>query len=141
MKITGEHHRQISQIGAEYNLDLVVLHGSHATGKVVSPEPDVDIAIYRRGGISFDEHLNVIGKFMEIFGNNTDLKTLHKKDPLFLHLVMRDSILLYGELLFYNQFKAYAYRRYIDAKPLFRLRDHLLRKGIDKLKKEYKLYD
>ncbi|MBA2124160.1 hypothetical protein B9J78_04405 [bacterium Unc6] len=139
MIITKEQYKQIDKIGAEHNLALVVLHGSHAVGKVVSLEPDVDIAIYRRGGIVFDEYLQLIGKFMEVFGNDIDLKTLHKKPPLFLHLVMRDSILLYGETLFYNQFKAYAYRCYIDAQPLFRLRDHLLRKGIDKLKKECKL--
>lgn len=139
MKITEKQSKLINAIGMRYNLELIILHGSMAAGTVMFPEPDIDIAVYRRGGISFDEQLKMTVGFMEIFGDNVDLKTLHKKEPLFLYHALKDSILLYGDLHFYNEFKAYTFRRYMDAKPIFRLRDHLLRKGIDSLKKEYKI--
>lgn len=89
--------------------------------------------------ISKKHQLDMVVLHGSIFGNDVDLKTLHKKDPLFTYLVMEDNILLYGDKHFYNQFKTYAYRCYIDAKPLFRLRNHLLKKGIEKLKHIYKI--
>lgn len=139
MKISEKQDAKINEIGMRYNLDLIVLHGSMATRKIISPDPDIDIAVYRHGGISFDEQLKMVADFIEVFGDNVDLKTLHKKEPLFLYHAMKDSVLLYGNLHFYNEFKAYTFRCYMDAKPIFRLRDHLLRKGIDSLKKEYKI--
>lgn len=119
MKITKEQQAKIDKIGREHHLDLVVLHGSQATGKIITKNPDVDIAVYRKGGIPFKEHINLIGEFMGIFGNEVDLKTLHHKNPLFLFEVMRDAQLLYGNESFFNKFFIYAYKNFQDARPLY----------------------
>jgi predicted nucleotidyltransferase len=119
MRITKRQQKQIDNIGRKYKLDMVVLHGSQATGKIISSEPDIDIAVFRCGGISFDEQIKLTGEFMNVFGNNVDVKTLHKKDALFRFEVMRDSQLLYGEKAFYNDFYLYAYKDYNDKKDLF----------------------
>lgn len=120
MKITSKQQKEINKIGEKHNLDLVVLHGSQATGKIVTRHPDIDIAVYRRGGISFKEQVNLIGKFMSIFGNDVDLKSLHHKNPLFLFEVMRNAQLLYGNKNFFNEFFIYTYKVYQDARPLYR---------------------
>lgn len=139
LKPTTQQKHQINQIGRGHRLDMVILHGSQATGKIVSPDPDVDIAVFRRGGIDFDERLKLINEFMGIFGNDVDLKTLHRKDPLFLHLAMRDSQLLFGNRAFYNEFRSYAFHRYVDAKPIFNLQRTLVHKGIQSLMHEFQL--
>lgn len=139
MKISKRQQKQIDNIGKKYKLDMVVLHGSQATGKIVSLEPDIDIAVFRCGGISFDEQIKLTSEFMDVFGDDIDLKTLHKKDALFAYHVLRDSVLLFGNKSLLNELKAYAYHRYIDAKPLFRLRDFLLKKKLDRLKSAYNI--
>lgn len=132
-----KNKRKIVLLGRKYKLDLMILHGSKATGKVLSPEPDVDVAIYRKGGIESEEYLKIYSDLLGVFGDSLDLKTLHKKDALFLYLAMRDSVLLYGDERFYSIFKVYAYRRYMEAKPLFKLQDFLIAKRLERLKRRF----
>lgn len=66
-----------------------------------------------------------------------DLKTLHQVDPFFRHLALRDGILLYGDLLEYQQLKAYAFRDFIDTSDLRRLELHLIRKKQKILEERY----
>lgn len=120
MKITKDQQRKIDEIGKKHHLDLIILHGSQATGKIVTFHTDIDVAVYRRGGVSFQEHTDLVNKFMGVLGNDVDLKTLHHKNPLFLFEVVRDGQLLYGDQKFFNEFFLYTYRTYQDARPLYR---------------------
>ncbi|MGB9706487.1 MAG: type VII toxin-antitoxin system MntA family adenylyltransferase antitoxin [Microgenomates group bacterium] len=129
MEITKEQKKQIQKIGKKHHLDFIILHGSQVTGKK-GPQPDVDVAIYRRGGIDFKEQMEIFFKLSEIFGEfgELDLKTLHKKDPLFRYYVVRDGKLLYGDQTDFNEYKAYAYKSYFDASDLFALEAFLVEK-------------
>jgi len=137
MEITLKQQAKINQISKGHKLDLVVLHGSQATGKIVTKDTDVDIAVFRRGGISFKEQVDLIGKFMSIFGNDVDLKTLHHKNPLFLFEVMRDAQLLYGNENFFNEFFIYAYKIYQDARPLYKNLTVIQKKRQELLNRKY----
>lgn len=119
MKITKEQQKKINEIGKKYSLDLIILHGSQATGKIVTKNPDIDVAVYRHGGIPFKEHTDLVNNFIGVFGDDVDLKTLHHKNPLFRFEVMRDAQLLYGNEKFFNEFFLYAYKTYQDARPLY----------------------
>ena len=129
MEITKEQKKQIQKIGKKHNLDFIILHGSQVTGKK-GPEPDVDIAIYRSGGIDFEEQMKIFLELSKIFGKfgELDLKTLHKKDPLFRYYVIRDGQLLYGKQTDFNEYKAYIYKSYFDAGDLFALEAFLVKK-------------
>lgn len=118
-KLTPKQKSQIEEIGEKHRLDFIVLHGSRATGKIVGKDPDYDLAVYRHGGISFDEYIMLACEFMDVFGNEVDVKTLHKIDPLFRFEVMRDAILLYGDEGKFNEFFIYAYKDYQESKPLY----------------------
>lgn len=82
------------------------------------------------GGIDFEEEMKIFLELSPIFGEygELDLKTLHKKDPLFRYLVVRDGQLLFGEKTGYNEFKSYAYQSYYDASDLFALEAYLVKK-------------
>ena len=137
MGMQKDQQNRIEQIGKAYNLDFIILHGSKVTGKTINPESDTDIAVYRKGGIKFEEELSLIGDFASIYGDNVDVKTLHKKNSLFLYEVMRDSVLLYGNEDFYKDFFLMAYKKYHDSIDLFKNLSIMNQKNIDYFKSTY----
>lgn len=138
MKITREQKQKIQKIGEKRRLDFIILHGSQVTGKK-GLEPDVDIAIYRNGGIDFEEEMKIFLELSKIFGElgELDLKTLHKTNSLFRYYVVRDGMLLYGNRTAYNFYKAYVYRDFQEAKPLFALEEYLVKKHQEELNRRY----
>ena len=140
MKFTNQEKQKIKKAGRKYNLKLILLHGSYATGKA-KLESDLDIAFLGKNPIDFKTSLNVHSDLADIFGDcfdrELDIKSLHKVDPLFCYQVAKYSELLYGSLLDYNEFRAYAFRLYHDAKDLFRLEDLLVSKYQNYLNKKY----
>lgn len=125
MHITSEQQTQINQLGQRYNLKLIVLYGSHAKSQA-GPDSDIDIAVLGFEAIPSDVYIQIINDFMDIFGNQVDVKTLHHKNILFKYQVMRDCILLYGNQTDFIEFKIYAANSYIDAKDLFQLQEKII---------------
>jgi len=131
MELTKEQQNKIDEIGRKYNLKLILLHGSYATGKQ-RPGSDLDIAILGHKPVSFDDQLKFFGEFGQIFGNNQerelDIKSLHGTDVLFKFQVARDAALLYGDASDFTEFKMYTYRAYRDSRDLFNLEHALTKK-------------
>ena len=121
MNIDNSIREKINQIAMVLGLDLVVLHGSKATGVSISPHSDIDIAVYRKAKrISFKEEIDLISKFQQLFNEEVDIKELNNK-PLFLYEVMKDAKLLYGKQTVFDEMYLYAYKQFIDSKSLFKL--------------------
>lgn len=127
------NRKKINRVARKYNLDFVVLHGSEARKELKGPESDVDIAVYRRGGIPAEEYLDL---YSEMAGcvkeGQADIKSLSNKNSLFLYQVLRDGELLFGNKTDYNDFEAYVYKRMVESKPLLDLESDL----IDKYQRE-----
>jgi len=140
MRITNQQKKQIQKVGKKYNLKLVLLHGSYATGEACK-ESDLDIAVLGKKPIDFGKLLEIHGELAKIFGDNRqrelDLKSLHKADPLFCYQVAKNSQLLYGSSFDYDEFRAYAFKAYYDAKDLFNLEHKLIKKYQDYLNRKY----
>ena len=140
MKLTKREKQKINKVGRKYNLKLILLHGSYVTGKA-KPGSDLDIAFLGKNPIDFKTLSRIYSDIEDIFGDNfnreLDIKSLHKVDPLFCYQVAKYSKLLYGNLFDYNEFKAYAFRFYYDAKDLFRLEGLLVSKYQNYLNKKY----
>ena len=81
MRLTKKQQDKIKKVGRKYKLDFIILHGSQVTGKK-GIEPDVDVAIYRNGGIDFQEQLKIFIELSPVFCllGELDLKTLHQKE-------------------------------------------------------------
>lgn len=137
MEITKEQKKQIQKIGKQHHLDFIILYGSQAKG-TAGALSDVDIAVYRRGGIDAKEYFEIFSHFFKIFKTNElDVKLVNKADPLFRYYVIRDGVLLYGDIVDYLDFKAYAIRDYKESRSLFRLEDLLVRKHQKELEKVF----
>jgi len=137
MELTKAQQNKIDQIGSKYNLKLILLHGSYATGRE-RPGSDLDIAVLGMKSIDFKTELELFGKFERVFGNNQarelDVKTLHNKSVLFTYQAVKDAVLLYGEKIDFLKFKSYALRQYQESRDIFSLRDFLIKKRFNKLK-------
>jgi len=120
MNILDYNKEKLNKIAKEQKLKFVILHGSRVTGKTVNPEPDIDIAFLGQGKLSAKNYLNLYSNLAEVFGNNLDLKQVNTANPLFRFEVIKNGQLLYGNKEEYNEYQIYAYRSYIDTKPLYK---------------------
>jgi len=140
MILTEVEKQKIIETGKKYNLKLIIFHGSYATDKA-RPGSDLDIGILGKKPLDFKTVGNIYSDLEEIFGNNDarelDVKSLHKIDPLFRYQVAKDSQLIYGSTIDYNEFRAYAFRLYCDSKDLLKLEKLLVSKYQDYLNKKY----
>lgn len=128
MAVKISQKKQIGKIARKYSLDFVILYGSSAR-KEEGRLSDVDIGVYRRGGLKKEEMASLYLELAKIFpGKEIDLKSLSGVSPLLRYHAIRDGQLLYGEKTAYNDFRAFAYRDYQEGKPLFALEDLLVRK-------------
>lgn len=140
MNLTKKQREDIEAVGKEYSLKFIILHGSRAT-ETARENSDLDIAALSLDPCSFEKFLAIQSKLADILGDNQkqelDFKLLNGADPLFRYFVTRDGILLYGNPTAYNEYKAYAFRAYVDSKDLRELENNLLKKSILKLSHRY----
>ena len=74
-------------------------------------------------------------RLSEIFGGyNLDMVRLEDADALFRHEVMNDGVLLYGSPDLFFEYRAFAYRDFVDSADLFALEEALFRKKMDRIK-------
>ncbi len=122
---------ELAVAAKKFGLKFVILHGSFATG-LARKDSDFDIAVLGNEETTFRQLLKLDGVLADVFklppATDMDLKSLNKVDPLFRYEVARDGKLLFGDPAQYEDFKAFAFRAYDDARPLLELEHHLARK-------------
>ena len=139
MELTKEQKNEIKKIGDKYNLKLMIIHGSYATGKA-RPGSDLDVAVLGEKPTAFEVLMKIFGELEKVFGNSKerelDVKSLENADVLFLYQVMKDSMLIYGSSFDYWQLKTFAIRNYWDHAPIFKLEEILLKKYLNQAKND-----
>lgn len=111
---------------------MLVAFGSRVTGRPLpTAESDLDLAVLG-GQAGLLACLEELGKVFP--QHDLDIIQLGQVDPLLRHEVMRSAVLLYGDPDLYCEYKAYAYRDYIDSADLRRLEDHLFRLKMTRLR-------
>jgi len=119
MKLTQTQKEKLAKIAAKFLLKFVVLFGSYAEQKE-TPVSDLDIAVYlKRQPLSYHEFAELYFSLAEIFPQfEVDLAILNTADPLFRYEITRKGRLLYGDELAYLEYKAFAFKDYIDTANL-----------------------
>lgn len=110
-------------------LRMVVLFGSRASGSPPpGPESDVDLAVLGHPAQP-PAWIDAYRAFESVFPDlSLDLVLLHEADPLFLYEIFRSGVLLYGDPDAYYEYKAYAYRAFVESADLRALEEALYRK-------------
>ena len=120
-QITNSQKEIIAHLGKKYNLRFIILHGSYARG-ALHPKSDLDIAVLGEKKPSVKNFFAMQSDFSDLFGDSQnrelDFKTMHHVDPLFRYLAVRDGVLLYGNVMDYAEYKAYAFKDFMDTKDL-----------------------
>lgn len=122
-----ETRARVSAIAEKYRLSLVVLFGSQATGKT-HKQSDVDIAILSEKELGLREMGELTLVFMQgLKTKDVDVVDLKTAPPLLLKQVATNAVLLYeSKPLIFSTFRIYALKRYMEARPLFKLREEAL---------------
>ena len=98
----------------------LVLFGSHATG---SPPPtatsDLDLALSFSRGVQRPAFSDLFVALSRVFqGHSLDLAFLGDADPLFRWEVVREGVLLWGDPLEFLEYRAFAFRDFVDSADL-----------------------
>jgi predicted nucleotidyltransferase len=115
--------RKIKQFAEKHGLNLVVLFGSRARGEERKGS-DTDIAVFAGKKKDVREISEMQIEFSETFHiKDIELVDISGKAPLFLKQVSDDGKVLYERKPgIFDEFQIYAFKRYVEAKPLFALR-------------------
>lgn len=128
---------KIKKIAEKYDIKFVVLFGSQANLlKMLKKDSDFDIAVFLKRGKSLFANSNLYGDLLDEFSKlfnvgdslKIDLTDLGQANILLRYEITSQGLLLYGDEDEYAQFRAFAYRDYLDARPLFTLESFLIKK-------------
>lgn len=123
-----KREKLIKKIAQKYDLELLLLFGSKVSGRT-HQESDFDIAYLSRKELSGKEMIDLNCDLMDVFeSDRIDTVDLKKASPLLGYEISKNCQLLFGKELEFLEFKAVAFKKYIDAGPLFKLQDVLIKK-------------
>lgn len=125
---------EICKFAEKYGIKFIILFGSQAK-ETSKKESDFDIAISLNDGHSIFDDSKLYSELLENFSHvfnvkedKIDLTDLNSANILLRYDVASGGKLLYGDENNFAQYQAFAFREYIDAKPLFNLEDYLINK-------------
>lgn len=107
---------RLSPLFTEEGLQLILLFGSHASGKL-HKQSDIDVAFLFDRPVDILALTNKVIKLLHT--NNVDVVDLSRASPLLKFSAAKNGTLIYErEAGVFNQFYSLAFRIYADAKKL-----------------------
>ena len=121
-------NRKIEEIAEKYDLKMLLLFGSQAKDKkFLHKESDFDVAYLSERALGGKEIIDLNCDFIDMFRcDRVDLMDLKRAKPFLRYEIAKNSKLLYGNEIDYLEFKAFAFRDYINHGRLFEIEDLLI---------------
>lgn len=132
MEIIIEKQELLKEIADKYGLKLILLFGSQFKGKT-HQESDYDIAYLTDKNLSFEDEGGIIIDFVKIIGIK-DERLINisniKKAGVFLlkEIFDKHQVLFSSDKNIYDSYKIFAIKNFLENRPLFDLRDFLIKK-------------
>lgn len=120
-------------------LTLLVAYGSRAGGASMEPGPesDLDVALLGPDLGGWERMSACLGVLGDVFGDYAlDAVALGDADPLLRWEIMRDGRLLFGDPIQFLEYRAFAYKDFIDSADLRRVEAALFRKRMDWIREQ-----
>jgi predicted nucleotidyltransferase len=130
MKVDRE---RIEKYAFEKGIKFIILFGSQAVGdRHENSDFDVAVLTTREKNLSvlknYSETLDFLSNILGIPDYRIDLTNLNKANPFLKYEVVSSGKLLYGDEDEYADYRAGAFKDYIDSQPLFHLEKYLIKK-------------
>ena len=128
IKLGEKENKKLKEFAGEYGIELLLLFGSQVDGKT-HKESDADVAYMSKKPLTIREESELMVKLQPVLKNNkVDLVNIHTAPPLLLYAITnRGSVLYQSDPLAFYQLRAYAFKRYVEAEPLFELKEQRLK--------------
>lgn len=126
------NQKLIKEIAQHYSLRLLLLFGSQVEGKKLHSESDFDVAYLSAKKLDLRQEARMMTELAPVFrSENTDLVNLKNASPLLFYAVFKKCKVLYQENdLIFPSYRAYAFKKYVEAKPLYELKFNQLKEKI-----------
>ena len=123
ISLNQEQKNQLQIIAKKYDIKLFVLFGSQATGKTHKTS-DADVAYSSERFLTLREEAEIMIGLAPILKNNRiDLVNIRTASPLLLFAITKNGEALYeAKSLEFSSLCAYAFKRYVEAQPLFQFK-------------------
>ncbi len=122
--------KAINKICKQYGINLLILHGSSITGRTTA-ESDIDVGILGNSKNISEHRMDIISDFSKVFGDRFDPVFLNGAESMITYNVGLKGIPLYEKQKgFFDDFKATAITRYMDAKKFRDLEKVYLKNAI-----------
>lgn len=130
MKVDRE---RIEKYAFEKGIKFIILFGSQAVGdRHENSDFDVAVLTTREKNLSilknYSEILDFLSNILGIPDYRIDLTNLNKANPFLKYEVVSSGKLLCGDEDEYADYRAGAFKGYIDSQPLFHLEKYLIKK-------------
>lgn len=136
LTLSLKEKNELARIARKYSLTLVLLFGSRVIDKkFLHQESDFDVAYLSSRPLNLEEESRLIVDLAPIFrSENVDLVNLKKAPPLLFYAVFNRCQVLYerNSFVFALQ-RVYAFKKYIETKPLYEERFRRLEREIKSL--------
>ncbi len=125
---------RLKKLAKKYHLSLILLFGSRASGQT-HKNSDFDIAYLSDNGLDLGQEAKLIVELFPFFrSENIDLANLRNAPPLLFFAIFNDCQVLYEKKpLLFASLRAYAFKKYIETKPLYEEKFARLEKKIAKI--------
>lgn len=121
-------------------IKMIILFGSRSCERErVNSDYDVAVLTTEEKNIydSLKNYSKVLDLLCRAFGikeDRVDLTNLNRANPLLRYDIFLEGKLIFGSTNEFEEFKAFSFRDYIDAKPLFNLESDLIKKRLQLIK-------
>lgn len=128
----------IDKLAQKYSLELILLFGSQVTGKT-HKESDFDIAYSSKRRLSIKEESELIIGLMSVV-NITDerlinLVNIKTTSPLLFYAITSNCQILFSkDDLIFPTMRAYAFKKFVETKPLYDLKRDRLKNSLFAIK-------
>lgn len=121
----------LKKLVRKYHLQLLLLFGSQAEG-TQHKRSDFDIAYSASKDLDLMEEAQLIVVLAPVVkSENIDLVNIKTAPPLLLHAIFQNPKILYAnDSYVFPNLRAYAFKRYVEARPLLRIRSERLKEII-----------
>ncbi len=131
--------KRLETVCEQLGLTMLVAYGSRAGGASMKPGPesDLDLALLGPDLGGWERMSACLGVLGDVFNRYAlDAVVLGEADPLFRWEIMRDGHLLFGDPIRFLEYRAFAWKDFIDSADLRRLEAVLFRKRMDWIREQ-----